>query len=512
MSIHLYLTPDANNPVDVLHRPICDLLGCTWPVVLAGMGGVSRSELVSAVTRAGGFGFLGMVREPTALIREEVQRVRACTDRKFGVNLIPFATAPALLEAQIETCIELSVPVVGLFWDVVPAIVRRLRDAGILVVYQVGSIEDARAAEDAGAQVLIAQGREAGGHVWGNRPIALLLPEIVAATRIPVLAAGGLVDGADIATALSFGAQGVVLGTALIPTHESFAHLYHKQRIVDATEDDTLLTDVFHINWPRGAPVRVLANSVTSGQRGDAFGEHRIVIGEEEGRPIYLFSTDSPLRSMTGDFEPMALYAGAGAGKIDAITSTAERLHRIVTEAAALLGSGAAPVHPADGMHDTPLEEANREELLASLNELLEAERAGARVTSETAAEVTEPDLKHLIVGIRQDEARWCGVLTKAILSLDATPTRRTGAFYEKAMAITQLPQRMAFLNRGQGWVVRKLRALLPRVHNDTIHNDLLAMLASHEENITRVEVQFSFTEEDASSLKKPSSSSKTEK
>lgn len=492
MSIQFNLTADGNRIASTLHRPVCALLGCTWPVVLAGMGGAARAELVSAVTCAGGFGFLGMVREPTALIRDEVQQVRAATGRPFGVNLIPAATPAALLDAQIATCIELGVPVVGLFWDIAPAVVQRLRDAGIVVVYQVGSLEDARAATDAGAQVLIAQGREAGGHVRGNQPLMQLLPEIVAATRLPVLAAGGIVDGTDVAGALSLGAQGVVLGTALIPTHESFAHPYHKQRIVDATEGDTLLTDAFHINWPQGARVRVLANSVTSGQRGDAFGANRIVIGEEEGRPIYLFSTDSPLRSMTGDFEAMALFAGTGAARIGGITGAAERLHCIVTDAAALLDSGAAPAHQADGIPDTPLTDETREALLASLNELLEAERAGARVTSQTAAEITDPRLKQLVASIRQDEARWCGVLTKAILSLDATPTRRTGAFHEKAMAITDLQQRMAFLNRGQGWVVRKLQALLPGIHDAGIRNDLAGMLASHEENIRRVEVQLS--------------------
>ncbi|SEB23404.1 nitronate monooxygenase [Paraburkholderia sartisoli] len=501
MSIQIDLTAEANDVVSTLHRPVCKLLGCTWPVALAGMGGVARSKLVGAVTGAGGFGFLGMVREPVALIREEVRRVRARTDRKFGVNLIPAATDPELLDAQIGTCIELGVPVVGLFWDVNPAVVKRLRDAGIVVVYQVGSAKDARIAEDAGAQVLIAQGREAGGHVWGDQPLAMLLPEIVAAARIPVLAAGGLVDGADVATALSFGAQGVVLGTALIPTHESFAHVYHKQRIVDAAEDATLLTDAFHINWPRGARVRVLANSVTRGQRGDPFGTESTVIGDEEGRPIYLFSTDSPLRSMTGDFEAMALYAGTGAGRIDTIVGAAERLHRIVADAAALLDSGAAPMNPAGGVHDTSLADENRDALLAALNELLEAERAGARVTSQTAAEIIAPELKQLVAGIRQDEARWCGVLTKAILSLGATPTRRTGAFHEKAMAIADLSQRMAFLNRGQGWVVRKLQALLPTLHDGRIRNDLVAMLVSHEKNIRRVEIQLSSTDDRAPSV-----------
>jgi nitronate monooxygenase len=139
--------------------------------------------------------------------------------------------------------------------------------------------------------------------------------------------------------------------------------------------------------------------------------------------------------------------------------------------------------------------DANRDELLASLNELLEAERAGARVTSQTHAEMAEPHLKELLAGIRQDEAHWCDVLTKAIRSLDATPSRRTGTFYEKAMAITDLPQRTAFLNRGQGWVVRKLHALLPGIHDPRIREDLTVMLASHEENIRRVEVELSATQ-----------------
>src|SRR5207302_1743049 len=112
-----------------LHTRVCDLLGCDLPVVLAGMGGVSRSELVIAVTRAGGFGFLGMVRESPGLIRSEVEKVRAATAREFGVNLIPAATKPDLLEAELAAVLELRVPVVALFWDVSTEIIRRLRDA-----------------------------------------------------------------------------------------------------------------------------------------------------------------------------------------------------------------------------------------------------------------------------------------------------------------------------------------------------------------------------------------------
>ncbi|KWC13254.1 2-nitropropane dioxygenase [Burkholderia ubonensis] len=134
--------------------------------------------------------------------------------------------------------------------------------------------------------------------------------------------------------------------------------------------------------------------------------------------------------------------------------------------------------------------DTQRDALLAVLDELLEAERAGARVASETAAEIHDPELHRLVAGIRLDEAHWCSVLVDAIRSLNATPTRKTGAFYEKAMAIDDLAERMAFLNRGQRWVVRKLQALLPTLDNPEIHRALTLMLVSHEKNIGHVDAR----------------------
>jgi nitronate monooxygenase len=323
--------------VTILHRPVCDILGCTIPIVLAGMGGVARSELVAAVTEAGGFGFLGMVREPVGLIRAEVAALRTPGIARFGVNLIPAATGPALLDAQVSACIDLGVLVVSLFWGVPFKLVARLRAAGIVVVCQVGSLAEAQAVEQAGAQIIIAQGVEAGGHVRGDRPLYDLVSEIVSETKLPVLAAGGLADGADLAAVLSLGAQGAVFGTALIATPESCAHDYHKQRLLDADGADTVLTSAFHINWPPGAKVRVLANSVTRGDRGDPFTNTRTVIGDEGGRPVYLFGTESPLRTMTGAFEAMALYAGTGVGRLTAIVGAAARVRAIAAEAAHLL-------------------------------------------------------------------------------------------------------------------------------------------------------------------------------
>jgi nitronate monooxygenase len=320
-----------------LRTQACELLGCEYPVVLAGMGGVARSELVAAVTQAGGFGFLGLVREPPSLMSREIDAVRRLTSKPFGVNLIPAATNAGLLEQQLAVCIDHGVPVVALFWDLSREIIERLRDADIVVVCQVGSAKEGEWAQSAGAQILIAQGIEAGGHVRGTTPLRSLLPEVVPSSSVPVLAAGGLVDGHDLVDVLRVGAQGVVIGTAFLASPESFAHDYHKQRIIQAEGKDTIVTDLFQINWPLGAPVRVLQNSATRGDRGDPFGLNRHVIGEEEGRPIYLFSTDSPLRSMTGDFEAMALYAGQGVDKITAIVPAGERVAAIVSEATRLL-------------------------------------------------------------------------------------------------------------------------------------------------------------------------------
>ncbi len=127
---------------------------------------------------------------------------------------------------------------------------------------------------------------------------------------------------------------------------------------------------------------------------------------------------------------------------------------------------------------------AGKEELTAYLNELLEAERAGARVTLESARAAQTAELKALLQSIQRDEARWCAMLASHIKLLGEKPTTETGAFHGKAMAITDLRERIVFLNRGQGWVVRKLREMLPRLHDERLHADLAEMLRSHEVNI----------------------------
>jgi hypothetical protein len=143
--------------------------------------------------------------------------------------------------------------------------------------------------------------------------------------------------------------------------------------------------------------------------------------------------------------------------------------------------SPACSMHQAD---DVYMGYMAREELIAFLNELLEAERAGARVTLETARAAGGGRLARLMSDIQRDEARWCAMLARHLKALGAAPSARVGAFYEKAIAIADLGERIVFLNRGQGWVVRKLREALPRIRDNQVHTDLKEMLRSHEANI----------------------------
>jgi len=147
---------------------------------------------------------------------------------------------------------------------------------------------------------------------------------------------------------------------------------------------------------------------------------------------------------------------------------------------------GASPLCYADEAGDAYAGFATRDEVLAFLNELLEAERAGARITAHSAAEAGDAKRRELLDDIRKDEARWCTMLLKWMGVLHGEASPRTGAFYEKCLAIRDLDERIAFINRGQGWVVKKLEAMLPRVRDDALHADLRAMLESHEENIAR--------------------------
>jgi nitronate monooxygenase len=222
-----------------------DVLDLEAPVVQAGMGGIARHELAAAVSEAGGLGTIAGVQAPIA---QEIAAARALTGRPIAVNLL----LPFVRRGDVEAAGAGDTVVT--FWGEP----RRLADT--TWIHQCGSVEEAKAAAAAGADAVIAQGVEAGGHVRGTTPVLELLEQVRAAVRIPVLAAGGIVDATDVKAVLDAGAVAAVSGTRFLLSDESHAHPEYKRRCIESGE--TVLTELFGLAWP-DAPHRVIPNEAT---------------------------------------------------------------------------------------------------------------------------------------------------------------------------------------------------------------------------------------------------------
>ncbi|MFL5833371.1 MAG: NAD(P)H-dependent flavin oxidoreductase [Solirubrobacterales bacterium] len=229
--------------------PLLERLGVELPVVQAGMGGgLSRHELAAAVSEAGGLGTIAV--NGAEAIRRELAAARALTGKPIAVNvLLPFARRD-WFEAAAEA------DVVVTFWG------RPRRRTPGAWMHQCGSVEEARAAQAAGADAVIVQGVEAGGHVRGTTPALELLEQVREALPpgYPLLLAGGIAEAADVRAALEAGATAVVAGTRFLLSEESRAHALYKERLL--TADETVLTDLFGAGWP--APHRVVPNAATA--------------------------------------------------------------------------------------------------------------------------------------------------------------------------------------------------------------------------------------------------------
>ena len=224
---------------------VVDFRRLQTPIVQTGMGAVARHELAAAVSQAGGLGTIGGARAPIA---EELAAARRLTGRPIAVNLV----LPLLRPGDVQAAADAEVIVT--FWGEP----RRLAQG--TWVHQCGSVQEARAAEAAGADAVIAQGVEAGGHVRGTTPLLELLERVRAAVEIPVLAAGGIVDREGVAQALEAGAVAAVLGTRFLLSEESRAHPDYKRRCLEA--EGTVLTELFGLGWA-DAPHRVVPNAAT---------------------------------------------------------------------------------------------------------------------------------------------------------------------------------------------------------------------------------------------------------
>ena len=310
-------------------------------------GGASGAELVAAVSGAGGLGVLGTAGLPEVVVRDEIRRIKAMTDKPFGINLLIPALAPD--EDLLQVAIDEEVSVVVLFWGDPAPFVERAHKAGITVVVQVGSVAEARAVAEAGADAVIFQAVEAGGHVRGNTALSVGLPATVSAVApLPVIASGGIADGRGLVAALALGAQGISIGTRFLCSDESRVWGPYKDRIVAAQADDTVLTGLFDVQWP-DAPHRVLRNAaITEWEAagrpasGSRPGEGTIVArmpvaGQVIEVPRYHFTM--PLEGLDGDMELMCLHAGESCSLIDSIEPAADIVAKIASDANALLAA-----------------------------------------------------------------------------------------------------------------------------------------------------------------------------
>jgi enoyl-[acyl-carrier protein] reductase II len=305
-----------------LRTPICESLGIEYPIFLAGMGGVAYADVCAAVSEAGGFGTLGMAAEGPERIREEMRKVRKLTDRPFGVDLL--AALPESMMRAIDVIIAEGARVFVAGLGVPGPIIKKCHDAGLQVWSMCGKVSHAVAAEQAGCDVVVAQGTEAGGHTGQIAGMALI-PQIVDAVSIPVLAAGSIVDGRGLAAALAFGAQGVWMGTRFIASHEARAHEIYKKRITEIDASETRVTKSYS-----GKPMRVIKNAWTDDwerrpQDIKPFPEQMRISGENM---VLLGGPGDDL-----DAARACMPCGQGAGAIKDIPSCAEIIQRTMREA-----------------------------------------------------------------------------------------------------------------------------------------------------------------------------------
>lgn len=321
----------------MLTTPLTRMLDIRWPIVQAAMGGVANADLAAAVSNAGGLGTLAMIGMSPDVIRRQVRRARELTSQPFAVNLVPALVPPTGLESQLAVCIDERLPVISFFWCDPAEYVPACHAAGLKVMLQVGSVEEAQRAQAGGVDVIVAQGVEAGGHVRGEIGLFPLLPTIVRAVApTPVLGAGGIVDGRGLAAALCLGAAGVLVGTRFLASRESEAHPDYKQRVLDATSTDTVLCETFNADWP-DSPHRVIRNEITDGRLKPVAPFARLV---RNGRSfdVPLLSAMTPSRHVEGRTDLMANYAGQGVAMIEDIPAASDIVKSMAVEAEDTIG------------------------------------------------------------------------------------------------------------------------------------------------------------------------------
>jgi enoyl-[acyl-carrier protein] reductase II len=312
----------------MLRTPICDLFGIEVPIILAGMGGVSMAPLVAAVSNAGGLGVIGAANLSPDDLRAEIRRTKALTAKPFAVDLL--APIPQMIVPYLPVLYDEGVRIFVAGLAVPEQHVAAMKAHGITIMVMCGKVKHAVRAEAAGADVVAAQGTEAGGHT-GEIGTLALVPQVVDAVRIPVVAAGGIIDGRGVVAALALGAQGAVVGTRFIATPEATAARQYREALVRAEQDDTVRTRAYS-----GKPLRALKNPYIQELESDRskmrpFPE-QLMISSQRDVMAYWGPEADPART--------CFPAGQGVGGFHEIKPAGEVLREIVAQAEAILGRG----------------------------------------------------------------------------------------------------------------------------------------------------------------------------
>jgi enoyl-[acyl-carrier protein] reductase II len=311
-----------------LRTPICDLFGIEYPIILAGMGGVSMAPLVAAVSNGGGLGVMGAANLSPDDLRTEIRRTRALTDRPFAVDLL--APLPQMILPFLPVLYEEGVQIFVAGLAIPEKQVPEMKAHGLKIMVMTGKVKHAVRAEAAGADVVAAQGTEAGGHT-GEIGTLALVPQVVDAVKIPVVAAGGIVDGRGVVAALALGAQGAVIGTRFIATPEATAARQYREALIHAEQDETVRTRCYS-----GKPLRSLRNPYIAEYEADPsklrpFPE-QLMISAQRNVMAYWNPEADPGRT--------CFPAGQGVGAFREIKPAAEVLREIVAHAGAVLRGG----------------------------------------------------------------------------------------------------------------------------------------------------------------------------
>jgi enoyl-[acyl-carrier protein] reductase II len=305
-----------------LYTPLCEILGIQYPIIQGAMGMVTDAPFVAAVSNAGALGVIASVNVPLRQLKDEIARVKDLTDKPFAVNLVPLG-ATFQQRAEIVAQSDVKIVTTGR-GDPRQPVVSFLKTFGVKVLPVVPSVRHAKRLEEEGADIIIASGMEGGGHV-GKICTLPFIPQVVEAVKVPVVAAGGFGDGRGLVAALALGAFGIQMGTRFIATEESTAHPRFKQMLIEATEEDTLVTSRF-----TGKTARVLKNRLAEYyHRLETEGEQAVDLEEVNQRGWWK-------KQREGNTDEGMLAAGQIAGLIKEIEPVESLIKHIVEEASAI--------------------------------------------------------------------------------------------------------------------------------------------------------------------------------